>query len=156
LCARSRPWGRRRSPASSRLFRVAASVLGNSCDSNLTRLARFRRDWRIRALLVVMRMGCDPFPHRAAEPRESARCRQPADSSQGSQPRYDRRPSRCRLTCAKIRFALAFRTIADIRAPCLKTFEVGARRNFAEQVLAREPDLDVEGLGRRKSDIRSA
>src|SRR5271166_586774 len=47
----------------------------------------------------------------------------------------------------KLRLALALRTVANIRPPCLKALEVRTRRNLAKQILARQPDFDVISLG---------
>src|SRR6202521_5714747 len=43
----------------------------------------------------------------------------------------------------KFTLVLALGTIANIRPPCLKSFEVRARRNLSEKILSRQPDLNV-------------
>ena len=44
----------------------------------------------------------------------------------------------------------------NVGATGLEAFEVGAGRDFAIELLARKPDLKVEGLGRGKAGIASA
>src|SRR4029077_3462617 len=51
----------------------------------------------------------------------------------------------------KFSLVLSLGTIADIRAPCLESLEVRARRNLAEKILPRQPDFNVISLGRRES-----
>src|ERR1035438_6347023 len=56
----------------------------------------------------------------------------------------------------QLALAGAFRAIADVGATRLESLEVGARRNFAEQSLPRQPHFDVVSFGRRKSHVSGA
>src|SRR5689334_9056539 len=48
------------------------------------------------------------------------------------------------------------RPVADLGAPRLEVLVVRARGDLAERALAREPDLDVVGLGRAEAEVAGA
>src|SRR5262249_26690836 len=56
----------------------------------------------------------------------------------------------------ELRALLAGATEARVHAPSLKVAEIGARRDLAIGVLARQPDLDVVGLARGESHVARA
>src|SRR6202795_2460376 len=72
---------------------------------------------------------------------------------QNGNPRTSYRQRAAIQRVKKFSLVLSLRTVADIRPPCPKSFEVRARRNLAKKILSREPDFNVISLGRRESHI---
>ncbi len=108
-----------------------------------TLLELFRRN-PVRSHVGLQRLG------------DAARCRRPAGSSPRSPPRCGRSPGRCRSGCARIGSLLALRAVADVGPPRLESLEVRARGDLAEDLLARQPDFQVVGLGGWRSPCRRA